>query len=305
MTSSRSLPRWTLASVLVLTAASAAPSGVGAQTESQPGCPSWRRDAEARPFPTQADFESLALCPLTAPPVLIAAWAHPMAGGSVAFRALVGASSAPRDLQLYRTIVGAAGDVGHPAGVRLGALEVLARYYDPRWDATPEWLTTAHVGDQVPYVAHYNHAPRPDASIVTEFPALVTRLAWNDPDPVVRDAALRLRAWLAVSNPAHTPVAPGSIALVAGCGSRVTVESFADVTIPFTLRVIGTPYQDAIALAGLKETLVFKAPPDGQPRKILKSLPAGTVTATVGGNEVARLSDTDRHKPCAPGIAPQ
>ena len=116
---------------------------------------------------------------------------------------------------------------------------------------------------------------------------------------VVRDAALRLRAWLAFSNPAHTPVAPGSIVLVAGCGNLVTVESFADVATPFILRVLGTPYHDEVALAGLKETLIFKAPPDGQPRTILKALPRGTVTATVGENEVARLPDTDR-KPCPP-----
>lgn len=303
MPSSQFLPTWAPGAFALAVVLAARPTGLAAQGEPA-GCAAWASAVEGAEATVSA-LDHLAECPVSGPPALSVAWARPVAPGTPEFNSLLSTSSTVRNATLYRTILGIAADAGRPTAVRLGVLGLLARYYDPKWEATPEWLTTARVGDEVPHNMHYRPAPRPDRSIVSEFPKLVTQLAWNDPDPVVRGAALRLRAWLAVSDPANTPVAPNSIVLVAGCGNDVTVESFADVTTPFTLRVLGTPYRDEIGLAGLKDTRIFKAPPNGQPRKILKSLPAGIVTASVGGFEITRLPDTERHKRCRTGSAPQ
>jgi hypothetical protein len=209
-----------------------------------------------------------------------------------------------RDAALYRTVLAVAGDAARPTAVRLSVLGLLARYYDPQWETTPEWLTTARVGDEVPHSMHYHPAPRPDASIVSEFPELVTRLAWNDPDPVVRGAALRLRAWLAMSDPDHTPVKAGSVSLVVECGTQVRLESTSDVTLRLTMRVLGTRFQTTFLFAGLRDRIV-PPPANGRVRGRLYSLPPGIVVVIANGHEVARVPDTDRHKPCAPGIAPQ
>jgi hypothetical protein len=180
--------------------------------------------------------------------------------------------------------------------VRLAALQVLAAYYDPKFHALPEWLRTAHVGDPIPMNVHGGGrkgvTPLPE-SRTAELPALLARLARNDADPTVRHAALLLRQGLAFRNPVNTPVQPGTVSLIAGCGDRVTLRSTENILLGLQVSVLGT---------SSVHTIWLKGSPEAKPMTTLMSLPAGTVVVTYGGRELARLSE--RHAPCPPGIVP-
>jgi hypothetical protein len=132
------------------------------------------------------------------------------------------------------------------------------------------------------------------STALPEIAGLLLRLSASEPDLVVRGAARRLRQSMAFSNPAQTPVAPGSFALVAGCGSRVALRSTADIDLVVQLRVEGKePFShDYVISAGTPK-----------PTDRLLSLPPGVVIASFGGREVARLSE--RNTPCPNGVTRQ
>jgi hypothetical protein len=92
-------------------------------------------------------------------------------------------------------------------------------------------------------------------------------------------------------DPENTLVREGSIALIAGCGRRVTLRSTADIDLPIEVRVLGTDFVYPKGIRAGTET---------KPTEILLAFPSGVVVATLGGRELARLEE--RNAPCPPGM---
>jgi hypothetical protein len=118
---------------------------------------------------------------------------------------------------------------------------------------------------------------------------LLYDLRYSDGDPIVRGAAERLRQTLAGARITDTPIPPGAVHLVGGCGGRVTVWSTADIGIRVRFHVLGHANTYTQSLRG------EWGEGDG---RLTFVLPPGTVVITFEGREVARL--TDRTSGCNP-----
>jgi hypothetical protein len=249
-----------------------------------------------RRLPLRADnLDDLRVCTESGPPALAAVWATKVPQDDNLRDALVGASGHLRDVRLYEAVVNAASS-GRPTTDRLAALRVLTQYYDARLAPTVGFLTRSAVGDPISRSSHgvglTGGRPLPNG-VRSEFGELLARLAQADPDPVVRGAAVRLRQGIAYSDPANTPVAAGTVKLVAGCGPRVTVRSTSDIGLSLRVRVLGTDFD---------RTLHLRAPIDGRPVDHLLALPKGVVTVSHGPRELDRL--TQRNLRCPSELTP-
>jgi hypothetical protein len=174
----------------------------------------------------------------------------------------------------------------------LASLEVLTSYFDPSLDADAEFLTdpsTTAIPRSVHPITRPGTVPLP-ATFREDYVAGIKQLT-KDQDTVIRRAAYKLRQELAYRNPSLTPLDAGSISLVAGCGSRVRIESTADIGLQLRIRVLKTSYD---------QTFSLRAGSGAHPAILPLSLPPGIVVAHFGGREVARLGQ--REAPCKPGI---
>jgi hypothetical protein len=236
--------------------------------------------------PRSVDVERLAQCPMSGPSALSAVWQRTTQIAEPELNALVESSTRTRDGRVYGAVAAVAADNGRPTPVRLASLAVLSAYYRPDLAPTMSWLRSARIGDPIPSApdayAGTGIVPVPDARLV-DFPALLFRLAREGGDSTVARAALRLRQYLALTDPNHTPVAAGAVRLVAGCRNLVTLQSTLDVTIPLRVRVAGTTTEHIYTL---------KRWVSGPPIQLALDLPPGTVVASYGsGRELARLID--------------
>jgi hypothetical protein len=260
-----------------------------AQTEPAE-CAAAARSVSARAA-RSAEIEQLASCPNSGPDALKAVWqnAGPVAEPELA--ALVRSSRKTRDGRVYGAVTAIAGDAGKPTQVRLASLSVLAAYYRPDLAPSMGWLRSARVGDPPPSAPDAftgtGSVPLPESRLA-DFPVLLSRLAHGDRDSSVAQAALRLRQYLALSDPDHTPVPPNAVRLVAGCRNLLSLQSTLDVTIPLHVRVVGT---------STERTYTLKRWVSGPPVQLTLDLPPGQVAVTYGnGRELARLAD--RTGPC-------
>jgi len=257
-------------------------------------CPQAAAALEAQPHSTDAIWR-VASCPVTGPDALADVWARHGAADGTARMNLVEATSTLRDRRLLDAMTRTAGSANRPVTDRLAALLVLMRYYDPRFAPDMENLAGGADGASIPMRIHEQRAtnavsPMPE-TVRQQISELFARLAAADGDTAVRAGALRLRQVLARWDPSNTPLPPGSISLVAGCGSNVTLRSTADVEVYVQLAVLDTEFEKAYGiLAGSA----------GKPRSLTLSVPAGTVVAIYGGREVARLAE--RNATCPPGM---
>jgi hypothetical protein len=232
------------------------------------------------------DLVELRACPAAGPDAFAAFWSAGTPNDSPGLEFLVGETVRARDARPYAAVMAAATTRGRPQLQRLAALRVLTGYYQPGLNPTFEYLTSTngYVGLSIPFTPHAygvaGRSPLP-TSVRREVPELFARLAASDADPVIRGAALRLRQGIAFRDPGNTPVGPGAVTLVAGCGPRVTLRSTADVILKLDVRVLGTDFARGFALSAAE---------GGRPSEMLLALPAGVVTASLGGREVARLS---------------
>jgi hypothetical protein len=227
-----------------------------AQTEPAE-CAAAARSVSARAA-RSAEIEQLASCPNSGPDALKAVWqnAGPVAEPELA--ALVRSSRKTRDGRVYGAVT---------------------------------WLRSARVGDPPPSAPDAftgtGSVPLPESRLA-DFPVLLSRLAHGDRDSSVAQAALRLRQYLALSDPDHTPVPPNAVRLVAGCRNLLSLQSTLDVTIPLHVRVVGT---------STERTYTLKRWVSGPPVQLTLDLPPGQVAVTYGnGRELARLAD--RTGPC-------
>ncbi len=246
--------------------------------------------AAARAATTQtlrsAEIAQLAECPTSGPNALGTTWQHAGSLAGPELAALIGSSRRTRDGRVYAAAAAAAADRTRPNELRLASLSVLSAYY--RADLAPSlgWLQSARIGDPIPVSTDaYDGTgvvPLP-ANRLVEFPRLLYRLAQGDRDSSIAQAALRLRQYLALSDPEHTPVSPNAVRLVAGCRNLLSLESTLDVTIPIRVRVLGTTTE---------HTYTLNRWVGGPPIKLTLDLPPGAVIASVGdGHELARLAD--------------
>ncbi|HKP16750.1 MAG TPA: hypothetical protein VJT85_11805 [Gemmatimonadaceae bacterium] len=181
----------------------------------------------------------------------------------------------------------------HPCEDRLAALSVLLRYFDGTYAPAEAWLPAdtmasvlAQVADSPPQ--RDGARPLPDdvrARIAKE----LARITSSDADTIFPRVVRRLRQVLAYADPATTPVTAGTVTLTAGCRGKVTARSTADIALPIEVGVLGTTfvYRGGIARGTAK-----------RPAEIPFSFPPGVVVATLGGREIARL--TERDAPCPP-----
>jgi hypothetical protein len=236
-----------------------------------------------------------ARCSASGPAALAEVWKRNGVGSSEVRNVLVDATSALRDTRLFDVIVGVATNEDRPPMDRLAALQVLMRYYNPSYAPSienlrtaPEWSSVARrVDGPLPIDGS---SPLGD-SARARIASTLARLGASESDTTVRNAALVLRQTLAFDDPENTPLAPGAITLVAGCGRRVTLRSTADVAVEVVLRVLGTTFETTHGIRAGSQT---------KPAKILLGLPSGIVVASYGGREVARLEA--RNAPCPPGV---
>lgn len=237
--------------------------------------------------------ERLSGCPVSGPPALARAWQRHTTLTARELSARLWTSVRLRDGRLYPTVRTAAGDPAQPTDTRLVALQVLASYFDSTLAPSSEYLRGAALGSPIPRTTGAPHGPGATpllAGRAAEIVTTVAALAAGDPDPVVRSAALRLRQGFALVAPGTTPLAPGAIQLVAGCGRRVLLRSTADVDLPVEV-IVGSG-------AVYRQTLPLRGAASGRPVERLLGLPPGPVTALVGGHVVAKLSL--RNAPCRP-----
>ncbi len=231
----------------------------------------------------QADLVTLKACPASRPLALATAWL----------------SSAPRtreDLELlaqysfpdppvYRAVLDVAGSAAIPQATRLAALRTAMAMVDPQLLATPEWLAAAHVGDPIqrPADQQVRLGPAPPSS-TTDIPALLARLSWEEPDAVVRHAALVLRQALELSDPGNAPVRPGTITLTVACHGVVMLRNTENITL--LLQIESASGAHEVWLSGL-----HGRKSKGQQGEFPIYAPVRPVAVKYGGREVARLTE--------------
>lgn len=283
-------PTFRLATLAVLVTGVAA--ALPAQVAEWNGCPVGAAAVARTTTPNRRDIESLSGCVVSGAPALAALWNRRLTLSPEQRRALRSSSITLRDRRLYAAVRQVAGDAGRPTADRVTALQVLASYFEPDREPLVEDLVGSGYVGSIPRAVDGSRRdgamPLPPGRM-SEIPAQLAELAWSDPNPDIRGAALRLRQDIALGHPDITPLKPGVFTLTARCGRSVVLGSKADVVVPVELH-FGNSRQYSYAL---------KAAPNGPPSEILLALPPGPIVATVGGREVARL--TDRNAPCKPG----
>jgi hypothetical protein len=283
-----------LATGMTVTSPARVAAQVIAPSTEAKGCKAYA-DVVRTGVPSGIEIESLSQCALSGGPALSVLWARHLTLSADQRRALRSSSIKLRDGRLYSAVRGVASDPSRITADRLTALQVLASYFQVNLvPSVNNLLDPRDLGpNALPIAMHTSSrdgaTPLPSARM-SEIPAQLAKLAWGDPDANVRTAALKLRRVLAYQHPDVTPLKPGVITLTAACGTRVVLGSKADVAVPIVLHFGDSKtYTEALKIA----------PPNGPPSEILLSMPPGPVVATVGGHEVARL--TDRNTPCKPG----
>jgi hypothetical protein len=281
--------RLVLAATVVMVA-----TPVGIQAQSEPAACQAAVATLRGHVADQSALFAISRCPSAGPPELVSLWARQDLT-SPAIATLADATGSLRDARMLEAVTKAASERSRPAASRLAALQVLMRYYDPRYAPTAEDLRGMTMGSPVP--VRIGGAPPIDgtsplpANTRARVGAKLAALAATDPDAEVRQAALRLRQALAIEDPANTPLSPNSVSLIAGCGTRVTLRSTADVSLPVRVTVPSSNFEHTYSIRGGSVT---------KPSDLLLSLTAGTVIASYGGREIARLSE--RKAVCPPGM---
>lgn len=263
-----------------------------AQTEPA-ACVEARTGALATPPKVRA-VESLARCPSTGPATLAQLWTRKGPRDEVQRSALVAASGAVRDARVFQELLRVARTGELPLPDRLASLRALLRLYDRTYSLSEDYLiadvprsTLPRTTDAAEQIEGSSPLPR---DYRLQVGSELARLASADGNQAMRKAALRLRQALAFADPASTPIAAGTVTLVAACRNAVKLRSVADIDIPVQVHVLGSAngYRNGI-----------KAARPAAPAEVLLAFPAGTVVATYGGREIARL--TDRSGQCARG----
>jgi len=200
-----------------------------------------------------------------------------------------------RDARVLNAVLGVASSAGYSAEGRLAALSVLLRYYDNSYaPLNAEFVRDpAHVllAQVVDAPGQYNGARPLPGDVRARIAREIAQISTTDGDASFRRVARRVRQALAYTDPANTPLDAGAISLIAGCGRRVTLRSSADIDLPVEVRVLGTKFANG---AGIRAGTTTR------PTDRLLGLPAGVVVASLGGREVARL--TQRNAPCPQGM---
>jgi hypothetical protein len=235
-------------------------------------------------------------CPVSGPATLALLWSRHTSMSPGERIALRDASGMVRDARVFDAVLRVVRSPRHSTPVRFAALSVLLRYNDNSYGpvdadflADPAGFRLLPQMTDVP--TQIDGAVKVPRDVRRLIGAELAQRAWADEDETFRKVAHRVRAALAFHDPENTPVREGSIALIAGCGDRVTLRSSADVDLPVEVRVLGTNFANRGGIRGGTEA---------KPARVLLGLPAGIVVASLGGRELARLEE--RNAPCPPGL---
>ena len=204
-------------------------------------------------------------------------------------------SASMRDARLLDAVLRVAGTSAYPAEERLAALSVLLRYYDNAYAPLDAEFVREPSRVVLSKAMHMptqrSGAQSLPGDVRARIATGIARIATTDGDLSFRAVAHRVRQALAYDDPANTQLEPGAISLVAGCGKRVMLRSTADINLPVDVSVLGTKFVNEGGIRAGSKT---------KPTERLLGLPAGVVVASLGGREVARLSE--RNAPCPPGM---
>jgi hypothetical protein len=235
-------------------------------------------------------------CPVSGPITLAQLWSRSKGMTPEERSELRHVSGSMRDARLFEAVLGVVRSPRFALEDRFAALSVLLQYYDKSYGAIDAgFLADSGSFKLVPQMTHapaqFHGAQKLPGDARRMIAEEVAQRAWTDEDETFRRVAHRVRAALARMDPQNTPVREGSIALIAGCGRRVTLRSTADIGLPIEVRVLGTSF---VYPKGIRDGTETK------PAEILLAFPPGVVVATLGDRELARLEE--RNAPCPPGM---
>jgi len=283
-----------LGSIWLAATAFAVGHAQSAEAQTEPAaCAEERAGALATP-PHVGALESLIRCPISGPGALVQLWARQGPRTEMQRSALVEVSGNLRDARVFHELIRVVRTAGAPLPDRLASLRALLRLYNPTYSLSENYLLSDEPRSTLPRITDAAEQSEGSSPLPRDYRLQIgtelARLASSDGDSAMRKVALRIRQGLAVSDPASTPIAAGSVTLLAGCRNAVRLRSVADIDIPVQVHVLGAAngYRGGIKAAR----------PSG-PAEVLLAFPAGTVVATYGGREIARL--TERSGSCARG----
>jgi hypothetical protein len=268
----------------------------GAQTaaaQREPADCAERSARVMRASPDRNRAELLPQCPESGPATLAALWLHRPPTTHYALRELRYVSVTFVDVRILDAVERVVDAPDRSTQERVAALNVLLYYYDHTLAPVdtefvdPNTLTRGNVTD----TARPKDGAQPlPPDVRSRIANRLARISSADPDTTFRRVAHRVRQMLAFLDPLNAPVSAGAITLIAGCGDRVTLRSTADIDLPVEVRALDSTRAYS---GGIRRGTTTN------PSEILLGLPPGVIVATLGGREIARL--TQRDAPCAEG----
>jgi len=197
-------------------------------------------------------LEDLLHCPEAGSRVLASLWRDGKLGPEL-FSVVRSVSQSIRSPELFEAVEATARNAGAPQDVRLGAVQVLVKYVDPREGLPTPSLATIQPGSTLwrcvdcgreATDSSYDAALRPRA-----FSALEA-LTW-DTFPDVRRVATAVLQALARVAPGEIPVDASTVTASFDCARRqLTMANRSTVAWPMTLRQVGSPDSVRLAVRG-------------------------------------------------------
>lgn len=232
-------------------------------------------------------LEGLRACGISGPPIFASLWSNATTDPTL-LGALVGGSLMLRDSRILNALILVAQSTS-PTAIRLSALQVLTSYADTFTVPSMGELNAPHIGNILPSNDHVG-LEEPSSPLTlsagASIGALFRDLALQDPDPLVKSAALYLRQGMSYRKPQITPIAASALDLAFLCNKRFRLRNGENIGFRITYAVQNTTESRFIDL---------RAPASGQAYSevIVDTKNTGPVDIFYNGQVVASHPGTD------------